>query len=191
MKPHLFASLLLIASAVTGSLAAFNQPVAAQPKPDTSFVCSEFQGQPATIANTPRGQVVMIRWTKDMGVFDAQGRCQTVSSRFQSAYTNKTLRFLTSGMMNGQRVICVAQNRAGGCAPNGLLFTLRPTDNHRQVLANLIGQSRYASAPAVVQNCVPKREYDLNQDVTIDFNEFIYQCPTADQQREQLGEPKD
>jgi hypothetical protein len=58
-----------------------------------------------------------------------------------------------------------------------LLFTLRPQDNDRQVLAGLINQSRYATAPAIIQNCVPKREYDLNNPVTIDINEFLYQCP--------------
>jgi hypothetical protein len=184
MKLSLFASSLLVTSTALGTVAAVHQPVMAQARPtqETSFVCRDFQGQPATIAVTPRGEVVMIRWTKAMGDFDPQVRCQTVSSRFQTAYSNKTLRFLTSGLMNGQRVICVAQSRAGGCSPNGLLFTLRPADNHRQVLANLIGQSRYASAPAVIQNCVPKREYNLNTDITIDFQEFLYQCPDAEQE---------
>lgn len=184
MKPHLFASLLLVASSAFGSVSLTPQPVMAQSKPvqETSFICGQFQGMPATIANTPRGPVVMVRWTKDMGTFDPQTRCNAVSTRFQNAYNNKTLRFLTSGIMNGQRVICVAQSRNSGCSPNGLLFTLRPTDNHRQVLIGLINQSRYATAPAIVQNCVPKREYNASTPVVVDINELLYQCPAEDQE---------
>jgi Circadian oscillating protein COP23 len=184
MKPHLFASLLLVASTTMGTVSIARQPVMAQSKPvqDTKFHCGQFQGAPATIASTPRGDVVMVRWTKDMGTFDPQSRCQAVSTRFQTAYTNKTLRFLTSGVMNGQRVICVAQSRTGGCAPSGLLFTLRPTDNHRQVLVGLINQSRYASTPPILQNCVPKQQYDVNFDVVVDLNEILYQCPAEDQE---------
>lgn len=180
MKPHLFTSLLLTAATAVTALGtvAQSQPVVAQTNTSqTSFFCGQAEGSPATIARTPRGDVVMIRYTKDMGNFDPQTRCQQVSSRFQTAYVNKTLRFLTSGSLNGQRIICVAQSRTGGCKPTGLLFTLRPQDNERQVLANLINQSRYATAPAIIQNCVPKREVDLSKPVTIDVNEFLYQCP--------------
>jgi hypothetical protein len=178
MKPYLFTALMLTAATavVAATTSMPSQPAVAQAA-QTSFFCGQAEGNPATIARTPRGEVVMIRYTKDMGNFDPRTRCQQVSTRFQSAYTNKTLRFITSGTLNGQRIICVAQNRTSGCKSTGLLFTLRPQDNERQVLASLINQSRYATAPAVIQNCVPKREVDLSQPVTIDINEFLYQCP--------------
>lgn len=179
MKTKLFSAALLIASSTLGTIASVNSPAQAQvSNQGTNFFCGQVDGSPATIAKTPRGEVVMIKWTKDMGAYNPAQRCQMVSQRFQSFYASKSLRFLTSGTLNGQRVICVAQSKFGGCMPNGLLFTLRPGDNSRQFLVSLINQSKYATAPAIIQNCVPKQNYDsVNSDVYIDINEFLYQCP--------------
>ena len=144
----------------------------------TRFVCSQIDGIPVTIAKSARnGDVVMIKWTKDMGTWSPQSRCEAVARRFQDHYNNQTLRFLTSGKMNGQTVICVAQNKFEGCLPNGLLFTLKPTDSAPKLLVSLLNQSRYATAPAIIQNCVPKKDYDLTTEVYIDIAEFLNQCP--------------
>jgi hypothetical protein len=180
MKLNLSLAVTLSTLPILGTALGFSSPtpvVAQDSAQATSFYCGRVDNQPATIAKTPRGEVVMIRWTKDMGNYSPQTRCQTVSQRFQTAYTNKTLRFLTSGIMNGQRVICVAQSRSGGCASDGLLFTTRPGDNARAFLVNLMNQSKYATAPAIIQNCIPKANYDASKDVTMDINEFLYQCP--------------
>jgi hypothetical protein len=156
------------------------QPLPLLPLP--SFNCAQIDGGPATIAKSARnGEVVMIKWTKDMGSWSPQSRCEAVSARFQDHYNNKTLRFLTSGKINGQNVICVAQNKFGGCLPNGLLFTIKPADNAPKLLLGLLNQSRYATAPAIIQNCVPKKIYDLNSDIYIDISEFLNQCPAESQ----------
>jgi hypothetical protein len=150
---------------------------------ETSFVCTPVGGSLATVAKTPRGQLVMISWTKNLGSFDPATRCQMVSQRFQDHYQSKTLRYMTSGKINGQRVICVAAKRNGGCLSNGLLFTLRPADNSQRILKTLLQQSKYATAPAIIQNCIPKSSYDnVSGDIYIDFAEFLYQCPSESDQ---------
>lgn len=173
-----FAATLLVLSTLGTTISGISPIWAQTPKPETNFFCGQVDGIPATIANTPRGEVVMIKWTQDMGAYNPQLRCQMVSQRFQSFYASKSLRFLTSGKMNGQRVICVAQNKFAGCMPKGLLFTLRPGDDDRQFLANLLNQSKYASAPAILNQCMAKKDYAAGTgEVYIQLDEFLYQCP--------------
>jgi hypothetical protein len=189
LNPSLAISLAAISLAaipVLGTVLSFSYPlpVVAQGSPQAfKFHCGQFDGQPATIAkhsHTPT-EIVIIRWTKDMGAYNAytaQNLCQTVSQRLQVAYANKTLRQLTTGMINGQRVICVAQSRSGGCAPDGLLFATPPGSNARAFLANILYQSKFAPPAPLNGNCVPKRVFDTRKDVIIDMAEFFYQCPT-------------
>jgi hypothetical protein len=53
----------------------------------------------------------------------------------EEANTAGTLKFLTNGTMNGQRVICTATEVNGAC--KNLLITLRPQDNGTQFLEEL------------------------------------------------------
>lgn len=78
--------------------------------------------------------------------FDPQKRCEVVSPRFQEAYNNKSLKFLTHGTINGQSVICTSRLVGGDCQT--LLLTLLPEDKPLQTLEQLsdifLG---YASSP--------------------------------------------
>ncbi|MBO1347065.1 MAG: hypothetical protein EBE86_006565 [Hormoscilla sp. GUM202] len=55
--------------------------------------------------------------------------------RFQKAYKNGSLEYLTNGTINGQKVICTARSAAGGC--EDLSIALRPGDNELEILASL------------------------------------------------------
>ena len=91
----------------------------------------------------------IITWKKEnfsnVG-FDPQRRCEIVSSRFQQAYENNSLKFITYGTMNGQSVICTSRRVGGDC--DTLLLTLLPQDDALAVLEQLsdilLG---YANAP--------------------------------------------
>jgi hypothetical protein len=55
-----------------------------------------------------------------------QQACEEISPRFQQAYDNGTLNFVTNGTMNGQPVICTTSGYGGTCRT--LLMTLRSQD---------------------------------------------------------------
>jgi len=145
MKLKLLVSRLLAGSAI----AVFGiYPTAdnakAQNRPEVKFICAEGYDQqsgedkPTTYAWTERGKIAVIRWsTKFFGEkYTPQERCELVSPRFQKAYNNESLAYLTNGQINGQPVICTAKESGEDCA--NLLLTLRPQDNSRQVLKKLI-----------------------------------------------------
>ncbi|MBC6422706.1 MAG: hypothetical protein GDA43_03630 [Hormoscilla sp. SP5CHS1] len=147
MKPQLLTSVLAI-SYLTLAATFTASPSRAQKALTNSFVCGRSNGVPATLARTARSDVPVIRWESNYfssSDWTPERRCQEVSARFQEYYTNGTLNFLTTGRMNWQPVVCVAESRGGSCA--GLLFTLKPGTNPGQTLRNLMEVKNMASGP--------------------------------------------
>jgi hypothetical protein len=106
------------------------------------FVCDQSYDQqtskylPTTFAWTSRGKIALVRWeTTAFKNFSPETRCQKVSPRFQEAYDNGGINFLTNGQVNQQPVICTASESGGEC--DTLLMTLRPEDNPLTILTQL------------------------------------------------------
>lgn len=105
----------------------------------TTFFCDLSNGVPRTMARNDRRQAPVILWVSNFGSqagYTAQQRCVEVSNRFQEYYDMGKLKFLTTGRINGQNVVCVADRVGGACG--GLLFTLKPTSNPGKTLQNLL-----------------------------------------------------
>ena len=104
--------------------------------------------------------------------FDPQQRCEKVSPRFQKAYSDRTLKFLTHGTMNGQSVICTSSRVGGECQT--LLLTLLPEDDPLQTLEQLsdifLG---YASSPLQQSSEEPIKEVGDRVYVRVDIEEFL------------------
>ncbi len=97
---------------------------------------------PTTYAWTPRGKISIVRWKSDW--FEGAGytperRCSEVSPRFERAYRNGNLNYLTNGRLNNQKVICAVREEGDNCTDNTLLFTLndKSQNNERKVLDEL------------------------------------------------------
>jgi len=104
------------------------------------FVCGSDGGVPTTEAITLDGRnVSVIRWTSRVFAgsgWSAQRRCQEVSSRFEQFRQQGRLRFITTGRMRGQSVLCTALSSGGAC--DGLLYTLKPGQDPSATLARLL-----------------------------------------------------
>lgn len=115
---------------------------------DANFFCGiSPEGTPTTYAKTKVGDRPVIRWVSQaLAGYPPLRRCQEVSGRFQTYRNNGSLRYITTGFMNSQPVVCVSSQDGGGC--QGLLFTLRPGENPSRVVQQLfdIGAGR-ASGP--------------------------------------------
>lgn len=107
--------------------------------PDAKFICSKkFQSVPTTLAWTARWKRPIIQWTTQTSPnYPPEKRCQMVSAKFDEAYRNGNLNFLTNAVLNGQPVICVAREFRGSCST--VLMTLRHGESSLQFLRNLTG----------------------------------------------------
>jgi Circadian oscillating protein COP23 len=133
---------------------AFVQPSQAEAQSNARFFCGAItnpatgEKTPMTFARTQRGNVEMIRWKSTffnnrVNDFTPMNRCTEVSRRFQAFYNQGILSYLTTGKMNDQNVICVAEEYGGPCS--GLLLTLEPKDDPQQVLQELMNVRTRAS----------------------------------------------
>ena len=91
---------------------------------------------------------------------------QDVSARFQTAYNNGSLKFITNSRINSQPVICTARNNGGAC--NTTLLTLRPDDDPLVVLTSLNDALRGRGSSPFEHSSGSKQVY-----YRIDINKFL------------------
>ena len=139
-----FAGLALILGATT---------MAAQAKEirSNTYYCAQLNGNWNTFVNTPRGRIDLINWVRSYSKeWTPKARCIAVSRRFQRFLDNGNLKYIRTGVVNDQPVICVANDRGGACPSNNVLITFKPGTNPETVLIKLIDFRRTVSGQTIV-----------------------------------------
>lgn len=175
-------SMLAGAVAITATLT-LQQPAQAS----TRFICGQYvngplAGVPVTAAvNDQTGLAIpVINWVSrhfDGSGYTPERRCQEVSARFQSAHVSGRLNFVTTGMRNGQPVICTSSASGGPCSE--ILYTLKPGTNASQTLQQLfdIQMGRAGAGPL----------YESESRPYLDMNRFLSEAPSVAQSELGLG----
>lgn len=141
----LLIKLLAGCGVMVSAIAAFERPSYAQER----FSCNE--REVATIVNTERGAVPLIRWTNNSfpPPYSPTERCKIVSQRFQNFDRNGTLKYIKADSVNNYPVLCVAAYQGGSCLPNGLLVTFTPGTDANQALVRMLDQRVWAAEGAL------------------------------------------
>ncbi|MFN9515995.1 MAG: COP23 domain-containing protein [Pseudanabaena sp.] len=134
-----FTNVLTLAAIAITSVSLLPSPSEAQR--GQGFYC-DFSGvSPATMYQNSQGGIEKwISWDSDF--FSDAGwtpavRCNEVSKRLESFRKSKLLKYVTVGIMNGERVICTASEKNGRCS--GLIYTLKPSQDAVITLYNFFG----------------------------------------------------
>ena len=77
--------------------------------------------------------------------WSAERRCQVVSERLQASNSRGNLRFLTTGILNDQRVICSASSNGGRCLD--LIYTLKNDQDPTKALGALVSARQGIGGP--------------------------------------------
>jgi hypothetical protein len=189
MRLQVFASTLIglavpLVASVTSAITISSPAAAQSAQSNVTFYCGRSGGVPATMARTARGNVTIIKWVSTLTPVSPLARCRQVSSRFQTFYRNGSLRYLTTGKMNGQDVVCVAKGLNLPCVREGLLFTLKPGSDPNQTLGRLLDVSSKAAAPPLNESTTapPAPASPLvtadNGQTYVDFGQFLNVAPT-------------
>jgi hypothetical protein len=142
----------------TSSISITNQ-TEAQTKFRNIYTCIQNQGKPTTVVDTKRGRIQLIVWESKSFInpknpyWTPQRRCEAVTKRFQNFSDSGNLRLISHGILNRYPIICVAENKPGqglSCIDNGLLITLEPGDNPRQVMADLFDKNRLSDGKSPI-----------------------------------------
>lgn len=145
---------LAVALGATATIAVetgFIASVAAQQR--NQFYCDTSKSPPATVVRSPGGKKVpLISWTSNFfpPPLTPEQRCEKVSQRFQEFYNQNKLKYIITGKMNGQPVVCVANIEGGDCA--GLLFTLKPGRDPGRILKTLLSRNALATSNVLDQS---------------------------------------
>jgi Circadian oscillating protein COP23 len=173
MNAPIFASISATLIAGVAAFAAIS-PVAAQSS-DAKFSCGTNQGAPATVVQTSRGNITVIRWVSDAfgEKYSPEYRCRVVSAKFQQYHKDGQLKYLTTGFSNGQSVVCVASRKGGSCS--GVLFTLKPGSDPQQTLTRLMNV-RIQAGPALNESTAGAST--IGDDQYVDMDNFLSTAPT-------------
>lgn len=158
---------LFVASALLSFVLA---PLGVKAAPSSQFYCGQYQGKPATLAKTSRGDVPIIVWTSTWASgsgFTPQKRCGMVSQKFQQFNASGTLKFLTTGNINGYGVLCAVKSQTS-CKASDILLTLEKGENPQLILADLLKVRDGASGPIERGN------------TWINMDDFLRYAPTVE-----------
>jgi hypothetical protein len=174
MKNQLIQMLVLVSATALNLVAGTKHTLAENP---VQYSCINYQGNPMTIADTPRGKIPLINWKSTFFTnsgYTPEQRCQAVTARFQQQAEAGNLRYVNSGIINNQPVICVVERtnsptKPYRCKQDGLLLTLEPRDNPREVLKNLFDVSSRVSNGAITRGGV------------INIEDFLQNAPVMEE----------
>jgi hypothetical protein len=152
MKQQLWTKVLVATAIALSGLTVASGPSYSRRAPgERGFWCSISTGVPVTVYKNPKGAVEpWIEWTSDYfsgSGYDPATRCQLVSQRLETYRRQRVLKYITAGQMNGQNVICTA-NQVNGLCQN-LIYTLRPGQDPIGSLYNLLAwRQGYVGMPS-------------------------------------------
>lgn len=155
----------------------------AQTNDEVRFICASGFDQNSnqrfhtTYAWTQRGKSPVVRWKYkwfNSSEYTPERRCQEVSSRFQTAYDNQSINYITNGTQNNQEVICTARQERGTCAD--LLLTLRPGDDSLEILTAFKDQLKGRGGTIVEHSSGKKQVY-----YKINFKKFLQTAPVEEE----------
>ena len=175
MKIKSIIALIAGCAFTTLGLTAMGNFVQANENEDVRFICATGfdketnQRYPTTYAWSGGQKRTIIRWKYkwfNNVNYTSGRRCQDVSARFQTAYNNGSLKFITNSRIKGQPVICSASSNGGAC--NTTLLTLRPKDDPLVVLTSLKDILKGRATQVIEHSSGNKQVY-----YQIDIDKFI------------------
>jgi len=137
--PTLKYKLSLTAIAIASALSTVTTFNSVQAQTQKGFKCDIDSGVPTTMYLNSQGtKEPWIQWVSDHfsgASWTPLSRCKAVSERLEEYRREGKLKYVTLGMENQQRVICVASYDDGPC--EGTIYTLKPGQDGVAALNNL------------------------------------------------------
>ena len=175
MKRSSLAVILAGLSVAIGS--AIANPATAQTQKNNTYYCAQLNGGWNTFVNTPRGRVNLIKWENEFSDgWTATKRCAAVSQRFQNYLEQGNLKFIRTGNINNQPVLCVANVRGGSCPTENVLITLKSGTDPEQVLIKLVDFRRSVSGQTLTLSADDPGFYS-DGEFYVDMEKFLESVP--------------
>ncbi len=174
MKLPYFSAILSIVTVLSSALTLSQPANAAKDK----YFCAQLHGVYHTFARSDRGKIKMLSFLRDVPKsWDKRKRCIEVAKRFQRFYDHTMLRFIGTGEVNAQPVLCALSQKSELCHSGNVLVTLPPNTNPREAarqLMNVRDLARGNSIPVSGLNQLETHNSNGNSFYDLEFfEEFI------------------
>ena len=135
LKLRLLAHILTGVALTIGAVAVPQTSIAGNNK----YFCAQLHGTYRTFARTARGPIPLISWVSySAPPWTPRARCIAVSKRFERFYDNGNLRYISTGIVNGQPVLCAVRSQGDSCHGANVLVTLPPGTNRYEAAQTLL-----------------------------------------------------
>ncbi|WP_036479901.1 COP23 domain-containing protein [Myxosarcina sp. GI1] len=163
-------------SVVLGSAIAFPSATSAR---NNTYYCAQLNGKWNTFVNTPRGRVTLIEWANSFANdWTPQKRCLAISQRFQQFLDKGNLKYIRTGNVNQQPVICVADSSSGTCPDKNVLITLKQGTDPEATLVRLVDFRRSVSGQTLTLSADDPGFYN-DGEFYVDLEKFLEKVPVT------------
>lgn len=165
----LFKKLYVVTIAISLNLTIFTKPNEAQ-QSSNKYECINKENIPTTVVTTQRGVIELIKWKSNYfsnSSWTPEKRCQAVTDRFQAHSDAGSLKYITYGEINNQKVICVSDRinqpkqpykckedniKIDNRSYDSILLTLEEKDNSEEILQELFNLTSRVSAGGITRS---------------------------------------
>jgi hypothetical protein len=126
---------ILIGLALSSTTLTISEPAEASPD---EYFCASYKGTYRTFARSPRGNMSLLNFERYVSEhWNPRRRCVEVSRRFQRFHDNG-IKFIGSGLVNNEPVLCAVSVKIEKCNSDNVLVTLPPYTDHNMAARRLI-----------------------------------------------------
>ncbi|MGV2831197.1 COP23 domain-containing protein [Myxosarcina sp. GI1(2024)] len=144
---------------------------------NNTYYCAQLNGKWNTFVNTPRGRVTLIEWANSFSDrWTPKTRCLEISRRFQQFLDKGNLKYIRTGSVNQQPVICVAEARNGQCPDPNVLITLKQGTDPEVILVRLVDFRRSVSGQTLTLSADDPGFYS-DGEFYVDLERFLEKVP--------------
>jgi hypothetical protein len=93
------------------------------------YFCAVLNGTYKTFAVTNRGKIPIINWVRSTADLSSRERCIIGSQRFQSFSERGMLKYISTGTVNRESVLCAVNRKGDSCHSGNVLVTLPKGSN--------------------------------------------------------------
>ncbi|MCC0178731.1 COP23 domain-containing protein [Waterburya agarophytonicola K14] len=134
------------------------------------YHCRQVNNTYGIYSRVIRGDMKIMDFTRDVPQdWTIESRCQEVANRFQRYYDNETLRYIGSGYVNNEPVLCAVVSQNDDCSSDNILVTLPPKKVPHEEARKLMDTQGLASGVVIEVKGKGKLESYVNGNTYYDL----------------------
>jgi hypothetical protein len=109
------------------------------------YFCAVLNGTYKTFVSTDKGNIPIVNWVRSSSGWSVKQRCIAGSQRFQGFADRGMLKYISTGTVNYEPVLCAVAKKGDSCSNSNVLITLPRGSNSTETARQLLDIRALAS----------------------------------------------